>query len=222
MKKLMVFVAVLCIASLAVAADHTVVGKNGETLPYVDQPAVPGDGGTRADVEYNTAGAIDAPATTGGSSDGWGEYFITAWANLTGQDVYIAEFGWPCGGAGPVDWVVWVTDGSLPGAPGSQNFSGQFTPASGDPDELPPTTYTYIDVSDAGVVVPADQVMYFGYQNPGIGGQIDFNGTDTWAWYFGAWDPDAGWGRTAVLQFKGNYDVVPTQSQSLTNIKALF
>ena len=117
---------------------------------------------------------LDAPATTGGSDTGWGTHFIAAWANLTGQDVYIAEFGWPCGGAGPVDWVVWVTDGSLPGAPGSQNFSGQWTPASGDSDTNPPATYSYIDVSDAGVVVPADQVMYFGYENPGIGGQVDF------------------------------------------------
>ncbi len=221
MKKLMFLLAVVALASLSLAADEGVVGKKGQTLPYVDQPAAPA-GGTRADIEYNTTGTIDEPATAGGSNDGWGSHFIAAWANLTGQDVYVVEFGWPCGGPGPVDWVVWLTDGGLPGAPGTQTYTGQFTPTSSDPDELPPSQYSYIDVSTAGVVVPPDMVMYFGYENPGIGGQITFNGTDTWAWYEGAWDPDQGWSRTAVLQFKGNYDTVATEPTSLSRVKALF
>ena len=222
MKKITLLIAVLAmVAVAALAADEGIVGKKGQTLPVQDLPAQPAGGGTRADVEYNTAGAIDAPATTGGSWDGWGSYFITNWFNNTGQDVTLVEFGWPCGGPGPVDWVVWITEG-LPGAPGTETFSGQFTPASGDPDEFPPSTYSYVDVSASGVMIPADATFYFGYENPGIGGQVDFNGVDTWAWWEGAWDPDSGWSRTAVLQFKGNYGGIATDQMTYSQVKTLF
>lgn len=222
MKKLTLLLAVLAIASLALAADPGVVGKNGQTLPVIDQPAQAAGQTTRADVEYNTAGALDTPATLGGSADGWGTYFIASWANLTGQNVYLAEFGWPCGGPGPVDWVVWITSGGMPGAPGTQTYSGSWVPASGDDVTLPPPVYSYIDVSGEGIVVPADMVMYFGYENPGLGGQVEANGTETWAWYEGGWDADSGWGRTAVLQFKGSFGGVATERTSLSSIKALF
>ncbi len=52
-----------------------------------NNPAQAGNGAMRADVEYNTTGVIDGAATTGGSSDGWGTYFICDWQNNTGQDV---------------------------------------------------------------------------------------------------------------------------------------
>ncbi len=221
MKKLMLLLAILAIASLALA-DNEIVGKKGQKLPVRDMPDQPGHPTMRADVEYNTTGVMDEPATTGGSWDGWGTYFIASWVNLTGQDVTLAEFGWPCGGAGPVDWVVWITSGGMPGAPGSQTFTGNFVPASSDDLTNPPPIYSYIDVSAANIVIPPDQVMFWGYENPGIGGQITANGTDTWAWYGDMWDPDSGWSRTAVLQFKGNYGGVPAQATSFSHVKALF
>lgn len=222
MKKLMLLLAILAIASLSLAADMGVVGKKGQTLPIIDQPAQPAQPAYRSDVEFNTTGTMDAPADLGGSADGWGAYFIASWANLSGQDVYVAEFGWPCGGPGMAEWVVWITNGAMPGAPGTQIFTGSFDPASDDPDTIPPSPYSYIDVSGAGIVIPDGMVMFFGYQNPGIGGQISANGTETWAWYDGMWDPDSGWGRTAVLQFHGNYEGVANEASSLSAVKALF
>jgi len=222
MKKLTLILAILAIASMSFALDNTVIGKNGETGTYVAPMDTPAGDQTRSDVEYNTTGAMDTPADLGGSADGWGTHFITAWVNMTGQDVTIAEFGWPCGG--PVDamWMAWITDGAMPGAPGTETFSGVFTPASPDPDTIPPAPYTYIDVAAAGIVVPDGMVLFFGYENPGIGGQTSANGVETYAWYDGGWDPDSGWGRTAVLQFHGSFGGVAAESTSLSAVKALF
>jgi hypothetical protein len=174
-----------------------------------------------ADVEYNTTGTIDGPATTGGSASGWGTHFITNWTNGSGEDVVLVELGWPCGGAGPVDWMVWMGAG-LPGAPGTETFGGVWTPASADGTTNPPPVYTYVDVSAANIVVPAGATIYFGYENPGIGGQITTNGVETWAWYLGAWDPDSGWGRTAVLQVKANFLGVAAEPSTMGQVKALF
>jgi len=217
----MICLGIAALAAAPVLAAEGICGKHGETLPVIDNPIPPVNSGMRADVEYNTAGAIDAPATLGGSADGWGYYFITAWTNTTGQDVTLAEFGWPCGGPGPVDWVVWITAG-MPGAPGTETFGGLWTPANPDGVTYPPTTYSYIDVSASAITIPAGATFYFGYENPGIGGQVSYNGVMTWAWYMGAWDADDAWGRTAVLQFKGNFGGVATQSATFSQVKALF
>ncbi len=157
-----------------------------------------------ADVEFNTAGAMDIPATQGGDFDGWGTHFLTRWENNTGEDVAVEEFGWPCGGFWATFWYVWITD-TLPGPPGSQDFRGTFLAASTDDTEYPPSLYTYIDVSAEGIVIPANSTMYFAYGNPGMGGQITTNGVETWSYYEGVWESDTGYNRTAVMQFKGNF-----------------
>ena len=219
MRIFLLLLACTCFTAVTYAADD-VVGKDGSTLPLIDNPQ---QNGSRvpADVEYNTTGTIDSPATTGGSATGWGSYFITNWTNGTGADVRLVEFGWPCGGPGPVDWVVWMS-AVLPGAPGTQTYTGPFTPASSDPATNPPGPYSYIDVFAANIVVPAGMTIYFGYENPGIGGQVPTNGVETWAWWNGAWDPDSGWNRTAVLQLKANYLGVAAEPSTLSQIKALF
>ncbi len=222
MSKLMLLLAALAVLALpAGAADEGICGKNGQTRPFRDFPAQPAGSPLLADVEYSTAGAMDTPATTGGAADGWGTYFITGWNNATGQDVTLAELGWPASGPGPVAWLVWITD-DLPGSPGSQTFDGLWTPAVGDPDEFPPSTYAIIDVTAVNITIPAGAGFYFGYENPGTGGQIDGNGVDTWAWYNDAWDADATWGRTALLQFKANFQSVPTTQLTLGQVKTLF
>jgi hypothetical protein len=219
MRNLLLLLACACLTTIAFAADG-VVGKDGSTLPVIDNPQVNGSR-VPADVEYNTTGTIDGAATLGGSATGWGTYFLAQWTNGTGAAVVLVEFGWPCGGPGPVDWVVW-TGAALPGAPGTQTFGGLFTPASADDITFPPPIYSYIDVTAANIVVPAGSTIYFGYENPGLGGQISANGVTTWAWYEGGWDPDSGWSRTAVLQLKANYAGVPAQPSTLSQIKALF
>lgn len=157
-----------------------------------------------ADVEYNTTGTMDAPATQGGDYEGWGTHFIARWDNTTGEDITLLELGWPCGGFWAAYWYVWISD-TMPGPPGTQDFRGTFLAASEDDTEYPPSLYTYIDVSAEGIVIPANSTMFFGYGNPGMGGQILFNGVETWSFYEGGWDVDSQYNRTAVLQFKGNY-----------------
>ena len=157
-----------------------------------------------ADVEYSTTGAMDTPATMGGDRDGWGTDFITRWDNTTGQDVLIEEFGWPCGGWWAQFWYVWITD-TLPANPWTLDYHETFVAASEDDTEWPPSVYTYIDVSEEGMVVPAGGSMYFGYGNPGMGGQIGNNGVATWSWFDDSWDMDGDFNRTAVMQFKGSY-----------------
>jgi len=224
MRKLTLLFGMLALIALPALAGQGVVGKNGETVPVTNNPAQGGSLLTDYDVFYNTVGALDAPATVGGSDDGWGPYFIATWVNDTGEDVTLTEFGWPCGGGGSTAlWYYWLSE-TLPGAVGTAHATGTYNIMSSDPDEFPPTVYSYADVTDAELVVPAGSRIYWGYALPvpGIGGQVDFNGTTTWAWYLGAWDPDSDWGRTAVLQLKGTFGVIATDQTSLSQVKSLF
>ncbi len=166
-----------------------------------------------ADVEYSTTGAMDTPATLGGDRDGWGTEFITRWDNDTGHDVIIEEFGWPCGGWWAQFWYVWISD-TLPADPYTLEHYGSFVAASEDDTEWPPSLYTYVDVSGEGLVVPAGASMYFGYGNPGMGGQIGFNGVETFSWLDDAWDMDGDFGRTAVMQFKGSFGTVAVHDEA--------
>jgi FlgD Ig-like domain len=155
-----------------------------------------------ADVEYSTTGTMDTPATMGGDRDGWGTEFITRWDNMTGSDVLIEEFGWPCGGWWAQFWYVWITD-TRPADPYTLEYYGSFVATSEDDTEWPPSLYTYVNMTDEGIVIPAGASMYFGYGNPGMGGQISSIGIDTYSWLDDAWDTDSDFGRTTVMQFKG-------------------
>ena len=139
---------------------------------------------TAWDVEYSTTGAMDLPATAGGDRDFWGSDFMTRWDNTTGADVMLKEFGWPCGGWWSQFWYVWITD-TLPAGPFGLEYYGSFVAASADETEYPPSTYTYIDVSAEAIVIPAGESMYFGYGNPGMGGHVAFNGTQTFSYLDG-------------------------------------
>ncbi len=183
-------------------------------------------GGALADsVEYNTTGVMDNPATLGGEHEGWGTHFMARWENTTDDHVQINEFGWPCGGFWAQFWYVWISEDpaeELPGVPGTQDFRGTFVALSEDELEWPPGLYTYIDVSELEIIVPGGATMYFAYGNPGMGGQIAFNGIETWSLYEWAWESDSGFGRTAVMQFRGQTLAVGTESSTLSQVKALF
>jgi len=200
---------VLCLPSHVFSAGIGITGKNGETAPYSNNQLPSPASETRTDVEYNTTGIMDLPATQGGDINGWGSHFIARWDNTTGEDISVVEFGWPCGGFWITSWYVWISD-TLPGPPGTQDFQGNFLAASEDDTEYPPSQYTYIDVSDEGIVIPAGSSMFFGYANPGMGGQITTNGVETWSYYEDAWDADSAYNRTAVLQFKGEFNSTST------------
>jgi hypothetical protein len=156
------------------------------------------------DVEYSTAGAMDAPATQGGDVDGWGTDFLARWVNTTGRDVLLEEFGWPCGGWWAQSWFVWIQADLPPGPWGFQHY-GSFVPTLEDDTLYPPNLYTYVDVADRGIVVPAGAAMLFGYSNPGMAGQILHNGVDTWSWMDGQWDNDGAYNRTTIMQFRGSF-----------------
>ncbi len=196
------------ITSSALASDLGVMGKNGETTPLISHSHPQAPSVVTADVMFNSAGAMDTPATQGGDYEGWGTHFLSSWTNTTGQDITVVEFGWPCGGFWARSWYVWISE-NLPGAPGSQDFQGTFLAASEDETEYPPSLYTYVDVAEEGIIIPAGSTMFFGYGNPGMGGQIYSGPTETWSWYEEAWDSDSEYNRTAILQFKGNF-IAPT------------
>ena len=169
------------------------------------------------DFEYNSGGAIDIVPTTGGSSDGWGEWFITTVENDTGYDLLLTEFGFPCSGppTGAYGWIVWTDMGGLVAPSGdatTADFYDEFTPDDPDPETFPPTDYTYIDVSAASIIIPAGNFFCYGYDNTGNGGQVAYNGVETWSWYGGMWDPDPAWSRTAVLQVMANFEGALDQS----------
>ena len=179
-----------------------------------------------ADFEYNTGGAMGTVPTLGGSFDGWGEWFITSVLNDTGHDLVLTELGFPCGGpaTGDYGWVVWTDVGGLvapTGEASSADYYGAFTPTSPDPSTIPPTTYSYIDVSAEDIVIADGAYFCFGYDNTGIGGQVDDNGVLTWSWYEGAWDSDNAWGRTDIMEVSANYDTALSRN-SWGSIKTSF
>ncbi len=222
---LTLFTVVTLIATPAFALTDSKTGEPVDIIP----PDVPGEPSTvRADWEYNTGGSMDFVPDTGGSYDGWGEWFITTAYNDSGQDLVLQEFGWPCCGP-PTEtygWVVWLDMGGYNPPVGdayTAEYYGPYTPVDPAPDTFPPTVYTYIDVSGEGIVVPANTYFCFGYDNTGNGGQTSYNGVQTWAWYSGMWDPDESWGRTAILQVKANYSGgTPTELSTWGRVKALF
>ena len=157
-----------------------------------------------AEYQFST-GSWDQVPTKGGSSYGWGEWFVTAFANDTGEDVAIIELGMPCCGptSGDYGWVVWYDVGGLhapSGNPQSAESYGPYTPVDSDPGTFPPVTYTYVDLSGENVVVEEGTRFVIGYDVTGEGGQVAYDGHLTWAWYSGRWDPDYDWGVTALIQ----------------------
>lgn len=224
MRKFLVLAAVLTLALAPAFADTA--SKDGS--PAIENPGdINFPSPTRTDYEYNTGGTIDFVPTTGGSHDGWGEWFIGTVFNDTGQDVTLVEFGFPCCGPPTEEygWLVWTNVGGFVPPAGdayTAEYHGSYTPVDPNPDTFPPTVYTHIDVSGAGIVFAAGTYLCFGYDNTGNGGQTDFNGVDTWAWYTGMWDPDQSWGRTAILQIKGDFGATPVDDTTWGAVKALF
>jgi len=223
--KLMLAVAILALIVSPVLAETTAC-KDGTPAKLIAAP--PTEPSTiRYDFAYNTGGALDFVPTTGGSYDGWGEWFITTVYNNTGQDLVLVEFGFPCCGppTEPYGWLVWTDMGGYvpPGGNAySAEYYGSFTPVDSNPSTFPPTTYTYIDVSLENIIIADGTYFCFGYDNTGNGGQTTFNGVDTWAWWYAAWDPDQDWGRTAIHQVKANYFGTPVEDSTWGAIKSLF
>jgi len=202
----------LVMLAITVVALAGVVGKDGSTLPN-QAPAVTSEPrSARADFEWSSGGAMNTVPTLGGSATGWASDFIVMTTNTLGTDIILTEVGFPCGGPATT-WYVWL-GAAQPANPSSPQFSGAFTPVDPNPATFPPTTYTYVDITAADIHVPAGGAFWFGYHNPGMAGQIDYNGVTTYGWYGGVWDPDQAWSRTTVMQVMGN--LVPVELQSFT------
>jgi hypothetical protein len=225
-RRIMLAIGLVALAASPALSATGVVSKTGEVIELQPGAAnVPSQ--VQSDFEWNSAGAIDFVPTVGGSAAGWAEWFITAVQNTTGQDLLLEELGFPCDGppTGTYGWMVWVSTPvppNLPGDASSAQFYGSFTPAS-NAGVTTPTTYTYVPVSVQGIVVPDGDWLWFGYDNTAYGGMTAFNGTNTWGWYGGAWDPDANYSRTAVLQVKAQFfGPTPTRNSSWGAIKRLY
>ena len=221
---------IVCLLVLAahcpLAADEIVVGKDGSSLTATSFIFEGSAVGGRADFEFNTGGVIDGPPTTAGTASDWGEWFITTLRNDTEKPLLLLEIGFPCSGSSSetYGWLVWTDVGGMNsphlGARSAQ-FFGSFSPAAAA-DQVPPRTYTYVDISDRGIVVPVGACYCFGYDVTGLGGQVEFSGVETWSWYSGYWDLDAGWGRTALLQIRADFAPTATFGSSWSGIKSLY
>ena len=223
-KLLAVFTVLALVASPAFGASADKDGTPSNNVP----PSVQGDTSAhRADFEYNTGGAIDFVPESGGSAAGWGEWFIGTVLNDTGEELTLTELGFPCSGAptGDYGWVVWTDVGGINAPAGdasTADYFGAFAPTDPAPDTLPPTVYSYIDVSGANIVIAPGAYFCFGYDVTGNGGQTAYNGVETWAWYGDLWDPDSSYGRTAILQVKGSTGVVPVMETTWGSLKGLY
>ena len=224
MRKLLIALAVVAVVASPALAG--VAYKDGGIVR--DNPGPANEPSSiRYDWAYNSGGYLDFVPDMGGSSDGWGEWFIVTVYNDSGLNLMLVEFGFPCAGPPTEEygWVVWLDMGGYVPPSGdayTAEFHGEFTPVDPDPNTWPPTTYTYVDVSSKGIVIPPGTYFCFGYDNTGMGGQTAFNGVDTWAWYSDMWDPDQSWGRTAILQVKANYFSSPVEHETWGAIKALY
>jgi hypothetical protein len=224
MKAVAILLAVILLAAMPAFALEA--SKYDE--PFQPKPGLPNaPSGVRADFEYNTGGYIDFVPDLGGSSDGWGEWFITTVHNNTGEQLHLKEFGFPCAGppTGDYGWLVWTDVGGMVPPAGDATTAdhyGSFTPVDPNPETWPPTVYTYVDVSARAILIPVGAYFCFGYDNTGMGGQTGFNGVDTWSWYNNMWDPDQGWGRTDILQIKADYFTTPIDQTTWGVIKAFY
>ncbi len=82
--KLLLAVAILALI-VSPALGETSASKDGSWVK--PRPVAPGESSTiRYDFQYNTGGVLDFVPTTGGSSDGWGEWFIVTVYNDTGMN----------------------------------------------------------------------------------------------------------------------------------------
>lgn len=221
-RRLFALVAILAL----VAGPAWAVTKDGSA----DGPNVASTPGTpsqlRAVLEFNTGGAIGTLPTSGGSPTAWASAEVGQATNTSGQDLCVVELGFPCSGTttSAYGWVVWTnqTPGVAPGPMTSAPHHGQFTPV--DPVGLPPVTYTYIPLADLGVINwPAGTTVTFGLENTGYIGLIAYTGNLTWGWYLGAWDPDANYGYTCVMQIKGDpCGGTPVDETTWGRVKNLF
>lgn len=218
---LVILFVVLVLAPAVFAAHQAPTGKNSQMAELTPAVASPIPSTVRAMVEYNTAGEVDTPATAAGDRDGWGTEFVTRWDNTTGEDITITEFGWPCAGWWANFWYVWIST-ELPADPYTLEFYGSFVAAVEDDTEYPPSMYTYIDMTEEGIIIPAGASMYFGYGNPGLAGQVYGSSAPTYSWYEDSWDSDNGFGRTTILQFKGDPAPVDTHGERFGSVKALY
>jgi hypothetical protein len=228
LRKLVVALAVLAIAAPAFAF---VASKDGSmvTTPNsspVDQPL-----GDRADVEFNTGGAMGTPATTAGSASGWAYYTMNVYTNGAAQDIKFLELGFPTNAystdpiALPVEWNIDLNNNDVYSVVNPYSHAwdgvGTFTP-TGVIDTSPPTVYSLIDISANNIVLPAGASMVWGYENAGLCGQIAYNGVETIGWYVSYWDSDVSYSRTGLQQFKADYLTTATDDATMSQVKSLY
>ena len=224
LKKLLVVLAILALAAPAFAL---VASKDGTVIT---DPTTPNDAtSARSAFEFNTGGAWDFPPTTNGSASGWSYYIIPVFTNETGGDLMLSELGFPTNEYTadpipvPVEWNIYfgsnymdITDPYT----FAWTYMGTFMPL-GAIDTSPPDTYTPVDVTGEGIVLPDGATMVWGYENAGLCGQTDFNGVVTIGWYVSYWDPDDTYGRTGLMQFGAGAGTAAMDA-SMGAVKALY
>lgn len=219
MRLLLIVTAFALLAAPSSVAREAIGPTQGAAPAFAPSPV-------RADFEYNSAGAIDHVPQYSGDTYGWAEWFVVTVRNDTGYNLVITELGFPCCGppTGDHGWVVWTDVGSIvepSSGPTTADYYGSFAPSDAG-TSIPPTTYSYVDVSGREIFILADTYFCFGYENTNIGGLAEYQGVETWGWYCDEWWSDADSGMTAVLQLKADRIYTPVRESTWSAVKSLY
>lgn len=211
-------------------ADSLARAESRPTSPVAVAPpsAVAG----RSTLEFNTGGEMFMSSTIAGSASGWAYAIlhIYHYEDPVYTPMQMREFGFPtCIWSSdpiplPVDWYLEITAEDLPALPNPYAFNwdhqGTFYPTTGDSN--PPSVYEVVDVVPLDIFFEDGDALYWGYENAGLCGQIEYNGVETLGWYIDQWESDAPYGRTCLMQFSADHLVTASNERSLGEIKSLY
>lgn len=237
MKRIVVLLAVgLGVLLVGGASADSPITKDGlERTSRPGAEAVDAPENTRVDwipVTFNTGGTWFQTPDLTGSASGWASYFLHVYTHFPGPELWLTDFWYPTNTYStdpvsmPVDWVVDIGNDDVLSIldPYTHYWSliGSFTP-EGALDTVPPDTYTHIELPDLTHRLASGESMVWGYENAGLAGMTEYGGETTYGWFYGVWEPDDFYGRTALMQFRGEYwQMVPVEGSSLSRVKSLY
>lgn len=228
LKKLLVAAAILALAApvFAVTSKDGLVQSSNDINP-VESSSV------RADVEFNTGGVMNLVPDALGSATGWAYFSAHMYTNGGGMALNLLELAFPtCENstdpiALPVLWFVTAATGDITvdiGDPytATYDFSGTFYPTNLIDSLAGDLVYDAVDVTGEAITLADAASMWWGYENAGLQGMTSFVAEQTWGYWVSFWDDDSFYGRTALMQFMGDYGTTATDASTISQVKSLY
>ncbi len=227
LKKLLVAAAILALAAPVFALGTS---KDGiVTSEHATNPVE--QSGVRADVEFNTGGAMNLVPDALGSATGWAYFSAHNYTNGGAAALGLIDMAFPtCENstdpiALPVLWFVHASTGDIVadiGDPYMATFdhSGTFYPTNAMDSLAGDLVYDAVDASGYSLAVGAS--MWWGYENAGLQGMTSYVVEQTFGYWVSFWDDDTAYGRTALMQFTGDYGTTATEAATMSQVKSLY